>query len=169
MKRLALILAALAAAPMVANAAGPAPPRDRKPATRARGARDNIVLDQYRLVVDDDEEGVYLMAPAFNQDTSGQTVRIWVRGEYFETTEDGVRSETTLTEFDCAERRNRALAIDRYKQLNLAEPMDPIDYDLDGPRAARWSYARPGTFGEVLTDKACAIRENIWPVLKGER
>jgi hypothetical protein len=167
MRTLVLILALLAASPALAQKGAPKPPTDGKPATLARWAKANVIPGHYRIVIDDDpEQGIYLMAPAFNQDTTGQTVRMWVRTEYYRPDEAGVRSDTGLAEIDCAERRARTLTLDRYKGQNLTDPLDPIDYDLDGPKAARWQYARPGSFGETMIDMACAIRASIWPTLK---
>lgn len=77
-------------------------------------------------------------------------VTAWVRTE-LSTSQQGVRSLRTRTEFDCRAFRSRTVAIAAYSDNNLGG-------DVLGSHtlpAAEWNEMPPGTVGEVTLTAAC--------------
>lgn len=61
------------------------------------------------------------------------------------------QSSATLTEYDCAGRRERILQHTAYRQGNLMGLPIPKDGPFD------WQYPQPNTIGEMQHDAACRL------------
>lgn len=154
----AILLATPALAQTRARPAKPAPPPvNLKDATIHAWIKARLDGSGFTYV-DHGEDSAYYLAPARNQAAEPRRY-IWVRRERFAADADGVRSAMTLYEFDCAENRHRILARDTFGGLNLTEPMDSHDADIDDEKQSRWTYVRDASLGETLLFGACALKD----------
>lgn len=154
---LGLCLLAAVAAQAQERARFAEPPADRAESTVRAWLASHIDAGPYDYVASDGDGARYLFAPRWQDLLTGDTIRVWVRTEFFNPQlHDALtyRSINTLKDFDCKERRVRDLAADAYPLLNLQGEVHSED-----AQAPRWRYLR---LGEVERDElraACVLRE----------
>ena len=87
-------------------------------------------------------------AAMFTQPYRGTGNRLWVRYEYREA-QSGIRSERSLVEIDCRDRRVRTVQVTSFRDSNLSGPQVP-SYS-----AGNWTYEAPGTVGDAIVTIYC--------------
>lgn len=157
-RALVIALALAAAAPALGQerARFASPPADRSETAVLAWTARNIEKGAYDYVGADNDGARYLFVPEFQDLLAGDSVRAWVRTEFFNPQvgdELTYRSANILKEFDCAERRLRDLAGDAFPLLNLQG--EPHSEDAQAPK---WRYLRLGDIEREELKAACAAR-----------
>lgn len=80
------------------------------------------------------------------RDTSQTTKRVWLQ-QFWQKPVDGMASATTLSEYDCAERRYRAIQFTAHDTAGASL--------LTDRQADSWSFAAPETLANDLLSFAC--------------
>ena len=76
--------------------------------------------------------------------------RIWVRYENQTATDGFTVSQVAFEEVDCAQRRIRMLQLTDYSARNMGGDERPLVY-----QTPVWSFATPGTLGDLVVSDAC--------------
>ncbi|MBW3560434.1 MAG: hypothetical protein KY449_11845 [Proteobacteria bacterium] len=150
-----LMAAAAAAAAALAGSAAAGVAQLKSEADVAAWERRALKVDGWSRLVWADDGAFYMRKESWQRGSAG-TVRLWIRHESLAPDEDGFLSSNTLWEFDCEGRRTRFLAADAYGERNLGGPEKSLDV-----ADAEWTFDRPQTIGESISDTVCTIVEQV--------